>query len=117
MPRCSYGAGLRLLECASLRVKDLDSGSGAATFARKGVERSRNMLPRVLNCDACKRTSAQSISSIRETLCRSAERGPSSTRLRVNVSQCPARMVWQWVFPAHAPNYLHLATKESLPCC
>ena len=44
-----YGAGLRLLECASLRVKDVDFGAGQLVIRRaKGSKDRMTLLPRVL---------------------------------------------------------------------
>ena len=44
-----YGSGLRLLECASLRVKDVDFGGGQLLVRRgKGQKDRATILPRTL---------------------------------------------------------------------
>jgi integron integrase len=95
-----YGAGLRLLECAELRVKDLDFDRGELVVRDgKGGKDRVTMLPAALRGplrEHLARVKAQHEADV------AAGRGsvalPGS--LRVKYPRAPVEWAWQWVFPA-----------------
>jgi len=106
-----YGAGLRLLECSELRVKDLDFDRGELVVRDgKGGKDRVTMLPAALR------------GPLREHLCRvkaqhaadvAAGRGSVALpgALRVKYSGASVEWAWQWVFPA-ARFYIDRVTGE-----
>ncbi len=95
-----YGAGLRLLECLSLRVKDLDFERGEVTIRRgKGAkdrvtvfpERARGGLAAHLE-----EVKAMHASDLRG----GAERVALPEALGRKYPNAAAEWAWQWVFPA-----------------
>jgi integron integrase len=106
-----YGAGLRLLECAELRVKDLDFDRGELVVRDgKGGRDRVTMLPAVLRgplTEHLARVKAQHDADV------AAGRGsvalPGS--LRVKYAGAPVEWAWQWVFPA-TRFYVDRATGE-----
>jgi integron integrase len=100
MASLMYGAGLRLLECASLRVKDLDFDRGEITIrGGKGDKDRVTMLPAAL-----KRPLADHLARVREQHMRDLVAGRGSvelpTALGTKFSNAATEWGWQWVFPA-----------------
>jgi integron integrase len=106
-----YGAGLRLMECLQLRVKDLDfTNNQIVVRAGKGDKDRHTMLP-----TAVKEPLARHLEIVREQHRRDLERGlgrvalPNALeRKYVNAGK---EWGWQWVFPATS-HYTDPATGE-----
>jgi integron integrase len=106
-----YGAGLRLMECLRLRVKDIDLTSNQIVVrAGKGDKDRHTMLP-----GAVKEPLAKHLDLIRRQHQRDLERGLG----RVALPNALERKYpnggkewgWQWVFPATS-HYLDKVTGE-----
>jgi len=95
-----YGAGLRLLECARLRVKDVDPGSNQITVrAGKGDKDRITMLPGAVKPDLARhleRVGAQH----RADIARGAGWVEMPNALRRKYPNAGREWGWQWVFPA-----------------
>jgi integron integrase len=95
-----YGAGLRLLECAELRVKDLDFDRGELVVRDgKGGKDRVTMLPAALRGplrEHLGRVKAQHEADV------AAGRGSVALpgALRVKYPGASVEWAWQWVFPA-----------------
>jgi integron integrase len=95
-----YGAGLRLLECAELRVKDLNLDRGELTIRDgKGGKDRVTMLPAALRrpvVDHLIRVKAQHHADL------AAGRGSVAMpgALRAKYPSAPREWAWPWVFPA-----------------
>ncbi|HEU4578697.1 MAG TPA: integron integrase [Polyangiaceae bacterium] len=95
-----YGSGLRLLECASLRVKDLDFGSGQLLVRRgKGQKDRATLLPQTLL--------APLQAHLVKTRARhqlDLDQGAGYVQLpgalRTKFPNASREWPWQWVFPA-----------------
>jgi integron integrase len=100
MASLMYGAGLRLLECAELRVKDLHLDRGEVTIRDgKGSKDRVTMLPATLKqplVEHLSRVRAQHDADL--VAGRGAVALPGS--LRTKYPNAPREWVWQWVFPA-----------------
>ncbi|MGC4093230.1 MAG: integron integrase [Polyangiaceae bacterium] len=95
-----YGSGLRLFECASLRVKDLDFGAGQVTVRRgKGQVDRVTMLPQAL------------VAPLQAHLARVRALHEADVRggggevalpgaLAAKYPNAGGEWGWQWVFPA-----------------
>ena len=111
MASLMYGAGLRLLECAELRVKDMNFDRGELTVRDgKGGKDRVTMVPAALK------------GPLREHLARvkgqheaDLAAGCGSVALpgalRIKCPNAPVEWAWQWVFPA-TRFYLDAATGE-----
>ncbi len=98
-----YGAGLRLLECARLRVKDVDFARGEITVRDgKGRKDRRTMLPVTL-----KGALAAHIERVSRLHERDLRRRLGSVALPDGIERKYPRAAWewgwQWVFPATRP--------------
>lgn len=106
-----YGAGLRLLECAELRVKDLNFDRGELTVRDgKGGKDRVTMLPAALKgplLDHLVRVKAQHDTD------KASGRGSVALPglLRAKYPNAPREWAWQWVFPA-TRFYVDQATGE-----
>jgi integron integrase len=106
-----YGAGLRLLECVELRVKDLNFDRGELTIRDgKGGKDRVTVLPAALKqplVEHLKRVKAQHDAD------RLAGRGSVALpgALRAKYSGASREWAWQWVFPA-TRFYVDTATSE-----
>lgn len=95
-----YGAGLRLLECARLRVKDVDFASNQITVrSGKGAKDRTTMLPAALKSELVRhleRVWRQHLADF--------QRGAGWVELPEALARkypnAGREWVWQWVFPA-----------------
>jgi integron integrase len=95
-----YGSGLRLMECVSLRVKDVDfSGRQIVIRAGKGNKDRRTMLPESV-CDEL----AAHLRRVQALHERDLARGWGAVALPDGLAtkfpQASRAWGWQWVFPA-----------------
>jgi integron integrase len=100
MANLLYGSGLRLSECAGLRVKDLDLERGEITVRNgKGSKDRVTLLP-----VSIKRTLIGHLSRVREQHKNDLRRGRGSVALPEALSRkypgASREWGWQWVFPA-----------------
>jgi integron integrase len=95
-----YGAGLRLLECATLRVKDVDLGGGQLIVRRaKGQKDRVTLLPETL-IDALRGHLLVVKSQHDGDLADDAGFVALPRALRVKYPNAAREWPWQWVFPA-----------------
>jgi integron integrase len=100
MASLMYGGGLRLLECAELRVKDVSFDRRELTIRDgKGGKDRLTMLPALLESalvDHLVRVKAQHEADL------AAGRGAVALpgALRLKYPNAPREWAWQWVFPA-----------------
>ena len=95
-----YGAGLRLMECANLRVKDVDFSSRQITVRRgKGINDRITVLP-----EALIHALELHLIEVRRLHEADAKRGAGRVALPEALSRkypnASAEWKWQWVFPA-----------------
>jgi integron integrase len=95
-----YGSGMRLLECVSLRVKDVDFGGGQVFVRRGKGQRDRvTLLPRTLTAPL-----EEHLREVRVRheldLSEGAGRVELPGALRAKYPNAPREWPWQWVFPA-----------------
>ncbi|MGH7534618.1 MAG: integron integrase [Gemmatimonadales bacterium] len=98
-----YGAGLRLLECLELRIKDLDFSRGQILVRRgKGAKDRITMLP-----DGAREPLRVHLSDLRRRYQRDLAKGgarvPLPAALDRKLRGATAEWAWQWVFPAVRP--------------
>lgn len=101
-----YGAGLRLLECLQLRVKDVDFGRGEVVVRHgKGGRDRRTMLP-----DAVREQLAAHLVHVRRQHASDVARGAGWVELPDALGRkypnAGRAWGWQWVFPA-TRTYVH----------
>ena len=111
MARLLYGAGLRLLECCRLRIKDIDFGRRQIVVrCGKGAKDRATLLPRAVEVELRSQI-AQSLAQHAKDLERGAgwvELDGAIARKYPNAGRQPS---WQWVFPA-TRVYLHRQTGQ-----
>jgi integron integrase len=95
-----YGSGIRLSECAGLRVKDLDFARGEITVrSGKGKKDRMTLLPASLNARL-----GEHLSRVRILHERDLRRGRGTVALPEALSRkypgASREWGWQWVFPA-----------------
>jgi integron integrase len=95
-----YGAGLRLLECAQLRVKDVDFGANQIVVrAGKGSKDRVSMLPAAAKADL-----ARHLEVVKEQHAADLRHGAGWVELPWALSRkypnAGREWGWQWVFPA-----------------
>jgi integron integrase len=106
-----YGAGLRLMECLRLRVKDIDFTSNQIVVrAGKGDKDRHTMLP-----SAVKEPLSKHLNAIKRLHERDLERGLGRVSLPNALERkypnADKEWGWQWVFPA-ASHYADKVTGE-----
>jgi integron integrase len=111
MASLMYGSGLRLMECARLRVKDVDfEGRELRIHASKGGRSRHVPLPTLLTTEL----QAQ-LSMARRQHEADVDGGGGfvelPTALAAKLRSAPRDWPWQWVFPA-TRTYVHAATGE-----
>ena len=94
-----YGSGLRLMECLTLRVKDVDFASREITVrGGKGQKDRRTILPSSVADDL-----AAHLRRVQRLFTRDRERGGSVALpdgLERKFPNASREWMWQWVFPA-----------------
>jgi len=106
-----YGAGLRLLECLTLRIKDVDLARGEIRVRRgKGSKDRVTMLPTIARARL-----EQQLARVRALHERDRQSGGGLVELPEALSRkAPSwarELAWQWVFPARR-RYRDSATGE-----
>ncbi len=106
-----YGAGLRLNECLTLRIKDLDFDTGEIRVRRgKGGKDRITMLPSVVRLPL-ERHVARVRALHDADIAAGAGRVELPTALARKAPGWAAEFAWQWVFPA-TRRYVDAATRE-----
>jgi integron integrase len=95
-----YGSGLRLMDCARLRVKDVDLASGQITVREgKGDKDRVTMLPAALDAPL-----REQLAPARELYDADVRAGQANVYLPHALARkypdAPKQWAWQWVFPA-----------------
>ena len=95
-----YGAGLRVLECARLRVKDVDFANRQLLVRRgKGQHDRATLLPQSLAHEL-----EQHLVAVKQQHDRDLAEGAGCVELpnalRAKYPNAPRQWPWQWVFPA-----------------
>jgi integron integrase len=95
-----YGSGLRLMECLTLRVKDIDFDQGEIRVRRgKGGKDRITMLP-----TAARGALLMQLQRVRVLHARDLEQGAGHVSLPAALERkapdWAAQLAWQWVFPA-----------------
>lgn len=104
-----YGAGLRLLECCKLRVKDLDFDTNQIVVrAGKGDKDRRTMLPS-FSREALRAHLERVRTQHQEDLSRGLGEVELPGALDKKYPNAPKEWAWQWVFPATS-HYTDAAT-------
>ena len=111
MAKLLYGAGLRVSECAALRVKDVDFAAGHIVVRQgKGRNDRITLLPRSISPEL-----QQHLERIRRQHAFDLRNGAGYVdlpgALRLKYPSAPREWAWQWVFPA-TRHYIHAATGE-----
>ncbi len=109
MAELLYGTGLRLLECARLRVKDIDLGARSMVIrAGKGDRDRVALLP-----DSLREALVAQLDSVRRQHERDCESGAGWVELPLAFERkspkAGQQLAWTWVFPAtrtywHSPS-------------
>lgn len=106
-----YGAGLRLLECLNLRVKDIDFGAHRITV-RGGKGAKDRVVPLPTKVDA---PLAQHLERVRSLHMRDLAAGSGETvlpgALRLKYPRAGREWCWQYIYPA-ARQYTDRVTGE-----
>jgi integron integrase len=111
MASLMYGAGLRLLECARLRIKDVDFARSELTIRDgKGRKDRVTVLPTRL-IDPLRSQIEQARAQHAADLTVGAGYVEMPDALARKFPRAAREWVWQWVFPA-ARGYRHVATGE-----
>jgi integron integrase len=95
-----YGAGLRLMECLRLRVKDIDFDRGQITVRDgKGGKDRVTVLP-----ERCRESLREHLARVRTRHEEDLRRGVGEVHLppalERKYANAPKEWAWQWVFPA-----------------
>jgi integron integrase len=95
-----YGSGMRLVECLTLRVKDLDFERGELTVRRGKAGKDRmTVMPEMLKAPL-----EEHLARVREVYERDLARGAGCVELPGGLDakypRAGASWPWQWVFPA-----------------
>lgn len=106
-----YGSGLRLMECCSLRVKDVDFARDQITIrSGKGRKDRTTVLPTAASGEL-----HAHLERVREAHRRDVANGDGWVALPDDVGEKSAaagrEWLWQWVFPA-TRTYLHAETGQ-----
>ena len=106
-----YGSGLRLMECCSLRVKDVDFARDQITIrSGKGRKDRTTVLPAAASGDL-----HAHLERVREAHRRDVAAGDGWVALPDGVAEAARgagrEWLWQWVFPA-TRTYLHAETGQ-----
>jgi integron integrase len=95
-----YGAGLRLMECLQLRVKDLDGANNVIVVRRgKGDKDRRTVFPEAVKPELREHV-RRVLAMHRRDLARGFGAVPLPEALARKASDASREFVWQFVFPA-----------------
>ncbi len=111
MAQLLYGAGLRLMECMTLRIKDVDFERHQLTVRRgKGAKDRVALLPSSLESQLREHIRLRALEHQREL---SRERGRVMVpfALARKYPKAPFEFTWQWLFPA-SRTYVDASTGE-----
>ena len=111
MAKLLYGAGLRVSECAALRVKDLDFGAGHIVVRQGKGRKDRITLLPVSAAPDLKQQLERARHQHASDLSAGAGYVELPSALRLKYPSAPREWAWQWVFPA-TRLYLHRPTGE-----
>lgn len=106
-----YGSGLRLMECLTLRVKDVDLARGEIRVRRGKGQRDRVTVLPAMILRALEAHLAEVKRRHGRDLSRGAGRVAMPGALARKYPRAAASWAWQWVFPAHR-QYLDRETGE-----
>lgn len=113
MAELLYGAGLRLMECVTLRIKDIDFERRQMTVRRgKGSKDRVALLPSSLEGKLREHLRLRAVAHERE-VGRGRGRVAIPFALARKYPSAPFDLGWQWVFPA-ARTYVDESTEERL---
>ncbi len=111
MAQLLYGAGLRLMECLTLRIKDVDFERRQLTVRRgKGAKDRATLLPGSLEDPLREHIRLRGLEHQRE-LSRGAGRVEIPFALARKYPSAPLEFAWQWLFPSNR-TYVDEATGE-----
>jgi integron integrase len=100
MAQVIYGGGLRLQECVSLRIKDVDFQQNILSVRGKGDKDRRTLL-----ADAVIKPLQARLEQVRELFEADRQAGVSGVYLPNALSRkypnAGKEWIWQWVFPSH----------------
>jgi len=104
MARLLYGAGMRLMECVRLRIKDVDFHAGTITIrSGKGDKDRVTILP-----ESLRQPLHDHIECLRGLYAQDREQNLPGVELphafAVKSPNAGTSWPWQWVFPARAPS-------------
>lgn len=100
MAELLYGAGLRVTECMTLRVKDLDFRAGTiAVRSGKGAKDRTTLLPACLK-EALQRHVLQVVALFKQDLSRGRGYAPLPGALNRKYPRAARSIGWQFVFPS-----------------
>lgn len=100
MAKLLYGAGLRLMECATLRIKDVDLARHQLTVRRgKGAKDRITLLPASLEAELRHHIERRCLEHERD-LARGLGTVEVPFALARKYPNAPSELRWQWVFPA-----------------
>ncbi len=113
MAQLLYGAGLRLMECVTLRVKDIDFDRRQLTVRRgKGKKDRVTLLPSSLEAPL-RAHLLERAERHKKEVARGGGKVQLPDALARKYPTAPTDLAWQWVFPA-ARCYVHPDTGERL---
>lgn len=113
MAELLYGAGLRLMECVTLRIKDIDFERRQMTVRRgKGSKDRVALLPASLEIKLREHLRLRAVEHDRE-VGRGRGRVAIPSALARKYPKAPFDLGWQWVFPA-TRTYVDESTGERL---
>lgn len=106
-----YGSGLRLQECVTMRVKDIDFGAQQVTIRRgKGQKDRATLLPTSVTGPLKEHLRSVQLQH-QQDLARGAGCVVLPDKLETKYPNAPREWCWQWVFPA-TRTYVDPATSQ-----
>lgn len=100
MAELLYGAGLRVTECVTLRIKDLDFRTGTITVrSGKGAKDRTTVLPATL-AQALQQHLFQVVALYKRDVCRGRGYVPLPGALHRKYPNAARSVAWQFVFPS-----------------
>lgn len=100
MAELLYGAGLRVTECVTLRIKDLDFRAGTITVrSGKGVKDRTTVLPATLT-QVLQQHLVHVVALYKHDVCRGRGYVPLPGALHRKYPNAARSVAWQFVFPS-----------------